>query len=286
MACRCLPHSLPSLPLPLLSTIYSPLLYCLCVCSLLSVVYLLSSSLRSLLSALYHLLCICFLLFCHFSVCSLFPLFSPSPLSLYSLYSLSPLCSRLLLFSHHIRCYRNQLELETLVGYLINPVALRASVNGNLPFLSLMHQLQQTVIQAIIHQEYPFHLLVNKLNLPRDPSRSPIFQTFFVLEKGYSSSESTVSSLMQVYTLADCASLLYRTAIISVRLILCDSHCSHCVPLVVWPSHTMRSNTVPLSCYTFSHTMPLSPFTLCLSYFVYLSHCASHSGCCRHRQEK
>ena len=44
---------------------------------------------------------------------------------------------------------------------------------------------------------YPFQLLVNKLNLPRDPSRSPIFQTFFVLEKGYSSGESSVASLMQ-----------------------------------------------------------------------------------------
>ena len=81
---------------------------------------------------------------------------------------------------------RDKLETENVVGYFVNPVAMRLSMEGSHPFPSLLQRLQKNVIAAIVHQEFPFTQLVENLNLPRDASRSPIFQNMFVLEKVYS----------------------------------------------------------------------------------------------------
>ena len=69
------------------------------------------------------------------------------------------------------------------VGCFVNPVVLRADLGGNPSFRSFLKQMQETVLQAIEHQELPFPVLVERLKLRRDPSYSPLFQAFFVLQK-------------------------------------------------------------------------------------------------------
>jgi len=49
----------------------------------------------------------------------------------------------------------------------------------------LLRQTGATVLEALQHQDYPFPLLVERLNLKRDPSRAPLVQASFTLEKAH-----------------------------------------------------------------------------------------------------
>lgn len=80
---------------------------------------------------------------------------------------------------------RNEAELVGLLGYFVNPIVLRTKISGNLTFDKLLGQVRQTVLDAFTHQDYPFALLVERLQTVRDSSRSPLFQTMFVLQKAH-----------------------------------------------------------------------------------------------------
>jgi amino acid adenylation domain-containing protein len=78
---------------------------------------------------------------------------------------------------------RNRPEDERTVGYFANPVVLRANLAGNPSFEDLLRQTRQTVIEAIEHQDYPFPLLVERLQPRRDPGYSPLIQALFIWDK-------------------------------------------------------------------------------------------------------
>ncbi|GKU77860.1 non-ribosomal peptide synthetase [Paenibacillus sp. L3-i20] len=73
-------------------------------------------------------------------------------------------------------------DVQGLIGMFINTVAVRSrpvssqSVGG---FISAMHE---EVLKALEHQEFPFEDLVEKLNIPQDHSRNPLFDTMFILQ--------------------------------------------------------------------------------------------------------
>ena len=78
---------------------------------------------------------------------------------------------------------RNRAELAPLIGYFVNPIALRARPSGRLTFEEFLSSTRRTVLDAFAHQDYPFPLLVERLQPSRDPSRSPVFQAMFLLQK-------------------------------------------------------------------------------------------------------
>lgn len=78
---------------------------------------------------------------------------------------------------------RGRADMQRTFGYLANPVVLRADFSANLTFKDLLSQVRQTVIGAIEHQDYPFPLLVERLQPRRDPSYSPLFQAVFVWDQ-------------------------------------------------------------------------------------------------------
>src|SRR5262249_58018912 len=53
---------------------------------------------------------------------------------------------------------RQRPEFQDLIGFLANPVALRADLGGRPSFRALLRQARQTVLEAIEHQAYPFAL--------------------------------------------------------------------------------------------------------------------------------
>ena len=80
---------------------------------------------------------------------------------------------------------RNWAALAGLVGYFVNPVAIRSDLSTDPTFEQFLAQVRQTVLQAKEHQDYPFALLVERLQPERDPGRSPLFQAMFTLQKAH-----------------------------------------------------------------------------------------------------
>ncbi len=78
---------------------------------------------------------------------------------------------------------RSRAEFSGLIGYFVNPVVLRGDLSENPSFTDFLAQVRRTALEAFAHQDYPFSLLVEHLQPRRDPSRSPIFQVMFVLQK-------------------------------------------------------------------------------------------------------
>jgi len=71
-----------------------------------------------------------------------------------------------------------------VVGYFVNPVVLRANLAGDPTFAAFLERMHQTVLTAFEHGDYPFPLLVERLQPTRDPSRSsPLFQVVFSWQK-------------------------------------------------------------------------------------------------------
>jgi len=77
---------------------------------------------------------------------------------------------------------RGQQELEGLIGFFINTLALRSRVRGDKPFRALLQEVKTTTLEAYGHQEVPFEKVVEAVEKERDMSRSPLFQVLFSLE--------------------------------------------------------------------------------------------------------
>ena len=79
---------------------------------------------------------------------------------------------------------RDRPELERIIGFFVNTVVLRATVDGRCTFRELLAQVRDTVLDAFAHQDVPFEKVVDELGVPRDTSRSPLFQAMVVLHNG------------------------------------------------------------------------------------------------------
>ena len=75
---------------------------------------------------------------------------------------------------------RDHADLEGQIGFYVNTLPLRDKVDGTVSFLALLSAVRDTAMEAYEHQAYPFDRLVSELTLPRDTSRSPLFDVLVV----------------------------------------------------------------------------------------------------------
>ena len=77
---------------------------------------------------------------------------------------------------------RDQQELEALIGFFVNSLALRSSLYDELSFIDLLKQVKTTTLEAYDHKELPFEKVVDAIVTERNLSRSPLFQVIFALQ--------------------------------------------------------------------------------------------------------
>ncbi|PZE20567.1 non-ribosomal peptide synthetase [Paenibacillus xerothermodurans] len=77
---------------------------------------------------------------------------------------------------------RNHGDLGGIVGMFVNTLPLRMRINRQHSFVDLLDDLRRTALEAFEHQSYPLEQLVEKLALPRDLSRNPLFDAVFSLQ--------------------------------------------------------------------------------------------------------
>ncbi len=77
---------------------------------------------------------------------------------------------------------REHPDLENQLGLYLNTLAIRTQLNDNISFSDLLENQKETLIDAYEHQSYSFDLLVKKLNLKRDTSRSALFDVLVILQ--------------------------------------------------------------------------------------------------------
>ncbi|MDF9413134.1 amino acid adenylation domain-containing protein, partial [Brevibacillus laterosporus] len=77
---------------------------------------------------------------------------------------------------------RPHADVESIVGMFVNTLALRGQPVGEQTFITYLAQVKEQVLQAYANAEYPFEKLVEKLDLQRDMSRHPLFDTMFTLQ--------------------------------------------------------------------------------------------------------
>ncbi|MBP2656774.1 MAG: amino acid adenylation domain protein, partial [Firmicutes bacterium] len=77
---------------------------------------------------------------------------------------------------------RTHADVENIIGLFINTVAMRNYPSGDKRFREFLQEVKENALAAYDHQEYQFEELVDKLAIPRDLSRAPLFDTMFVLQ--------------------------------------------------------------------------------------------------------
>ncbi|MEM7112061.1 MAG: amino acid adenylation domain-containing protein, partial [Chloroflexota bacterium] len=74
---------------------------------------------------------------------------------------------------------RQRVELQNLIGFFANTLALKIDTDGNPAFTDLLAQVKERTLGAHTHQDVPFEKLVEELVNERDMSYSPLFQVMF-----------------------------------------------------------------------------------------------------------
>jgi len=79
---------------------------------------------------------------------------------------------------------RQEPQLEELIGFFVNPLAMRVRVDSEHTFQRLVSDVRRMALGAYQHQDLPFERLVEELSPQRSLNTSPIFQVTFTLHTG------------------------------------------------------------------------------------------------------
>jgi len=77
---------------------------------------------------------------------------------------------------------RRRPELENVVGYFLNTIALRAKPRGETRFSDFLTEVRDSVLGALAGSEAPFDEVVRALDVKRRPGTHPLFNCLFSIE--------------------------------------------------------------------------------------------------------
>ncbi|HVI46052.1 MAG TPA: non-ribosomal peptide synthase/polyketide synthase [Chitinophaga sp.] len=87
-------------------------------------------------------------------------------------------------------------ELEHMIGFFVNTLAVRQQVDGSASFTALLQSLKQQLLAAYEHQDLPFERMVEAVSPERDRSRNPLFQVMFILQNQETSGDIRLGDVL------------------------------------------------------------------------------------------
>ena len=69
--------------------------------------------------------------------------------------------------------------IEELIGFFVNTVVIRIDLSGNPTFLDIIRRANESIRDSIADSDLTFDKIVEAARVPRDPSRTPLFQANF-----------------------------------------------------------------------------------------------------------
>jgi len=107
----------------------------------------------------------------------------------------------ILIGSPHVN--RNHYQTNGLIGFFVNTIVNRISLEQEQSFLSLINQVHQDQVNAQKHQDFPFEQLLDHLSIERDLSRHPLFQVMFSLQSFGHKEAGVLSEYVKPVSLED-----------------------------------------------------------------------------------
>jgi len=78
---------------------------------------------------------------------------------------------------------RNALGTQELIGLFAAVMVLRTRLDGDPTLGQLLRRVREVALGGYAHQDLPLERLVAELDLPRDPTRAPLFQVMFIVQR-------------------------------------------------------------------------------------------------------
>jgi Condensation domain len=77
---------------------------------------------------------------------------------------------------------RTRAETEGLIGFFVNMLVLRTDLSGEPSWRDIVRRVRAAALEAYVHQDVPFEMLLEKIRVPRAARRRPAYQVYFSLE--------------------------------------------------------------------------------------------------------
>ncbi|MCK4260160.1 MAG: amino acid adenylation domain-containing protein, partial [Halanaerobiales bacterium] len=77
---------------------------------------------------------------------------------------------------------RSHIDLENIIGVFINTLIMRNFPNKDKTFVKFLHEVRENSLKAYANQDYPFEMVVDKLNIQVEHGRNPLFDTIFLMQ--------------------------------------------------------------------------------------------------------
>ena len=90
---------------------------------------------------------------------------------------------------------RTSQEIENLVGFFINTLAIRSDLSGEPSFDNLVQKVKTTLLEGYGNQDMPFEKALEAVAGNRDLGKNPLFQVMFILQNTPDDSELILGNL-------------------------------------------------------------------------------------------